>query len=563
MAQKINNSALKYLWILILGITFIMFPYKASLQENTVQITDLDSIYESKTHNQKIEYNLAVLIESYYSHGIDKAKEFALRKNIEMVDNLVQVVVEVEANNEAQNDLQSSVTLISKQIESIGGRIETTFRNLIQSQIPIQFLEYISQLSNVRFVRLPIKPILTQNILSEGVPKIGASQWQNMANYRSSNEVKVCVLDAGFKDYNYLLGKELPSTVITKSFRYDQNIYYHKHGTACAEIIYDVCPNAKFYLVNFNTDVEHHNAVNWIVSQDIDIISYSMGWYNIGAGDGTGPICEDVKRAYSNGILWINAAGNEAEDHWEGTFSDTDLDGWHNFSGIDEILEFWVPAYTIVSAYLNWDDWGMWNGTSYSGSNQDFDLYLYYFTGSTWIQVDKSLNWQGGWQWPVESISGWASTISTYWGIAIRKFKATRNVKFELFIEGNSSPIQYNVKSGSIAIPADSSYAITVGATDWRDDSYHSYSSQGPTNDGRIKPDFVAPSGVSTYSYGNYGFYGTSASAPLTAGAFALILDKTPYQLNQVLKIIENRVKDLGPTGKDNIYGLGRINLIK
>ena len=34
------------------------------------------------------------------------------------------------------------------------------------------------------------------------------------------------------------------------------------------------------------------------------------------------------------------------------------------------------------------------------------------------------------------------------------------------------------------------------------------YSSRGPTTDGRIKPELVAPTGVSTVSYGKSDFYG-------------------------------------------------------
>ena len=34
---------------------------------------------------------------------------------------------------------------------------------------------------------------------------------------------------------------------------------------------------------------------------------------------------------------------------------------------------------------------------------------------------------------------------------------------------------------------------ITVGAVDWRGNALKPYSSQGPTDDGRLKPDIFAP----------------------------------------------------------------------
>ena len=163
----------------------------------------------------------------------------------------------------------------------------------------------------------------------------------------------------------------------------------------------------------------------------------------------------------------------------------------------------------------------------------------------------------------MESVGYWYSTASTYWGISIDRYSATRNVELELFVKGNTQPLEYNVPAGSLIVPADSAHAIAVGATDWSDDSYHSYSSRGPTSDGRVKPDFCAPSGISCSSYGSQNFYGTSASAPHVAGAFALLRGKTPFTYEQIKAILEARAVDLGVSGKDNRFGLGRLNLLK
>jgi tetratricopeptide (TPR) repeat protein len=73
----------------------------------------------------------------------------------------------------------------------------------------------------------------------------------------------------------------------------------------------------------------------------------------------------------------------------------------------------------------------------------------------------------------------------------------------------------------------------------------------------------VAPSGVSSATYGDLGFSGTSASAPHVAGAFALLIAKLPYTVDEIKSIIEARALDLGSSGKDNIFGLGRLKLSK
>jgi len=560
-----NKRAKRITWIgfAFLAALMILWPNKAQLQDQSHFIKDLSPLNDyPKEGNPRMEYVLYKLMETYLTQGMEEAREFARQRSIDMEGDFVRVVLASETGSASEAETNMKVSLVKSQVESLGGKVETSYRQLVQSVVPLQALAALADLQGVRYLRLPLKPYVC--VTSEGVSKTGADRYHSREPYRSEHEAKVCVLDLGFQGYQNLLGNELPSSVTTRSFRANGSLTANeKHGTACAEIVHDMAPEAKMWLVNFNTDVEHHNAVDWIINQGVEIISYSIGWFNAGAGNGTGPICEDVKDAANSGIIWSSASGVYAEDHWEGTHSDPDGDRWHNYSGIDEIQYFYVPAYYIVSAYLNWDDWGSWNGTSYSGSNQDYDLYLYWYYGGNWYYVDRSENWQTGWQWPVERISGWYSTVSTYWGIAIRRYSATRNVKHELFVRGNSQPLEYNKPEGSLIVPADSAQAIAVGATDWSDDSYHSYSSRGPTHDGRVKPDLSAPSGISCSTYGSQNFYGTSASAPHVAGAFALLRGKTPFTYEQIKAILDARALDLGVSGKDNKFGLGRLNLLK
>ena len=52
-----------------------------------------------------------------------------------------------------------------------------------------------------------------------------------------------------------------------------------------------------------------------------------------------------VADAKANGILWVNAAGNAAQNHWSGNFID-DGDDNNVFSGVDDVFN----RFTIGSA---------------------------------------------------------------------------------------------------------------------------------------------------------------------------------------------------------------------
>ncbi|MGV6814117.1 MAG: S8 family serine peptidase [Phycisphaerales bacterium] len=128
----------------------------------------------------------------------------------------------------------------------------------------------------------------------------------------------------------------------------------------------------------------------------------------------------------------------------------------------------------------------------------------------------------------------------------------------------------------STAPPACAKNHITVGSVDSDTDLTSSFSSWGPTDDGRIKPDISAPGcqvggdgGVtSTSSSGGYTtMCGTSMASPTTTGVSALIMEQyritfpdRPEMRNATLKtILANSAVDRGNVGPDYKYGYGSI----
>lgn len=97
-----------------------------------------------------------------------------------------------------------------------------------------------------------------------------------------------------------------------------------------------------------------------------------------------------------------------------------------------------------------------------------------------------------------------------------------------------------------------------------------SFSSRGPTRDGRIKPELVAK-GVGQYSTtesGGYGnLQGTSMAAPVVTGITALLLEQWSRTMGpigptaDVLKaLLIQGAEDLGNPGPDYTFGFGLVN---
>ena len=61
-------------------------------------------------------------------------------------------------------------------------------------------------------------------------------------------------------------------------------------------------------------------------------------------------------------------------------------------------------------------------------TDQDYDLLLFAWNGSSWVPVASSQNVQSGTQQPTEKIATYITPVTTYYGIAVGKYSSTRNV---------------------------------------------------------------------------------------------------------------------------------------
>jgi len=535
--------------------------------EMTLPVDDLVEVQETKSHvitNPKLDSSLNQLLDIHRNKGMTRSQTFATTHGIVLEGDRVQVVI--VTTSQAIDKLTDSVT-------SLSGEVQGQYEGHLQVLVPIDSLESLAERQHVQRIREPSRPItleLTElgSAITEGVAVSNVAAWHT-AGYDGTG-VRVAVIDIGFTDYSTLQGSDLPGSVGTYDWT-GSGMDGSEHGTACAEIVHDMAPGASIDLHKISTDVELGQAVSRAITDGVDIISMSLGWTYDGPGDGTGYLASIVANARSNGIFYTTAAGNEAEVTWAGNYDNSGSyhawDGasvWYNFMGSSPSSCYNFYSGTRLRAGLHWDDW--------DAVNQDYNLHLYRWPleGSTIYSVASSTNTQNGvpGQTPVEYIS-YTATGGNCYAWVVERVNSDRNVCLRLSAP-KTGHLNYWTTSRSITFPADSPDAVTVGAVDVNSPySLEYYSSQGPTFGtsgvclgGSIKPDIVAYAKVSTASYGSAGFAGTSAATPHVAGAAALVKQLYPaYTVAQLQNYLESEALDQGASGKDNLYGWGRLYL--
>src|SRR6185503_135189 len=161
-------------------------------------------------------------------------------------------------------------------------------------------------------------------------------------------------------------------------------------------------------------------------------------------------------------------------------------DRFLNFSGgSNDLLLQESASTTTVQLFLNWNQYGH--------SLTDLDLYVYNRFNQL---VILSAGGQTVAQDPAEAVSfTYDPAVAPYRVRVYRYSGSTSGLDVTLFSFNHN--FDRPVAASSFMDPSNASGVFCVGAIDQRtydvNPVIESYSSQGPTNDGRQKPDLVAP----------------------------------------------------------------------
>ncbi len=217
-----------------------------------------------------------------------------------------------------------------------------------------------------------------------------ATTWQQ-AGYTVAG-VKVGDPRRGFEGFASRLGSELPASVEALCFP-DLGVSSPDladcvtpdvtHGTAVAETIVDMAPNAQLFVSNANSQADKAAAISWMTANGVRVINYSQAGSLLlqGMGDGTSPYSNSdyalLDSAVSGGALFVASAGNSGQTTWTGTPSDANANGWVEFAGMDENDQITMEAGEVISVAARWAsatsdyDLTLWDGDTLVASAQD------------------------------------------------------------------------------------------------------------------------------------------------------------------------------------------------
>ena len=377
--------------------------------------------------------------------------------------------------------------------EAAGAEVTVTQDGVVYAWVPLDAVEDLGRARALHYMSAqsraqPDYPAAAAagRLAVDGVAKIGAERMHR--DGVTGAGVKVGILDFGFERYGELQRKgRVPAPAAAKAFNQSGRWEAEsRHGTACAEIVHAMAPDAELYLAAMDGyDSQFLQAARWLAEQGVQIVTYS-GNSRGGPLDGRGTKDKLVDELSARGILWVNSAGNYAERHWSGIAEDRDGDGWiETWPNGQEFLEV-APHRGEYRLMVQWDDWG--EDPSRPAATLDLDAYLFQIPSAGPPElVAESVNAQRGRGKPQEWLVGEVPDRESSYTLALRAPRGTRRVRIHVQAL-NQTQVTPKIAASSIGSPATARTALAVGAVDVDSDALAPYSSHGPTSTAGSSP---------------------------------------------------------------------------
>lgn len=471
--------------------------------------------------------------------------------------------------------LRAELAKLGVEVELVS---ETTGK--VQAWVPYSLVRQVATLADISRVAAPSYPHhATGSTVTEGDVVHLTNELRALGI--TGEGVRVGIISDGSRDrtQSQALG-ELPGHIVTYGLCVPREEdlancfrgFSCNEGTAIAEIVHDIAPDAALAIAASGTSLEFVERVNLLVNDfGADVIIDDIGYFGepfFADGDiamGVAAITDDV--------VYVSSAGNGADDHYEANYVARLVEGisLHNFgsaegAAVDTSLDFTVEPGGYLLTFMQWND-------EFGTSANDYDLFYTEPDGLFFLcPACGSQALQTGAGDPFEAVCYHNPGASDVDGdLLVARFSgAVRTV--EMFMVGPGVELEYNHPGGSVFGHAAVREVLAVGAINYSDpghDDATEYSARGPARvdfpalEERPKPDIIAIDGVSVTGTGGFPseFFGTSASAPHVAAIAGLLKHAAPDATAADLRaaLLAGAV-DIGPPGRDSVNGEGRAD---
>ena len=572
----------------ILAITiFCLLPLNQSLAELSLNSSKTKELNGSSKVNSSLKGLSNKISNMAVTRGdAESTRLSSLSTPLIKVDDNGNVQVYLYCNEVSDSNLE--------ELLSIGLIVEEVNEDLklIQGWLPYENLEEAAEAGFVVKVAPPsYAHTRAGSLTTQGDAVLGSDDVRNILGFDGTG-VKIGVISDGVDSLAMSQATgDLPGFVDVGS-----NANGGDEGTAMLEIIHDIAPGADLaFYTAFPTSMNFLNAITFFMNNGVDIIVDDVGFLTQPYFQ-DGELAQAAQNAVDNGIIFVSAAGNDAQRHYQAFYIDDGGldpdDDLHNFGAAaggssDVGMTYEIPGGGLAAFFLQWSD-------PFGSSSNDYDLFIVdSFSGDI---LDSGTNPQDGnddpFEFAIVENDGFDSLLVE---IIILKFSGTpQTLEIHFNLDGDLT--EFNVPGDAIFGHPAAPGVLATAAFDWMTpNTIESFSSQGPVSiispsnavlssttttnvaisEQRDKPELSAPDGVSTTVPGFTTFFGTSAAVPHAAAVAALVLEAIEFtesnatlgdptiakrQVVEVKNALTSTAVDLGQPGFDNISGFGRIN---
>ena len=291
----------------------------------------------------------------------------------------IQTVDVTETNVRALRDLGAKVQLVGEPHPNKAKGEVLTAVPTIEGFLAVDAIESVKDLSFVRYIRLPDYAVhntgsvdtqgdsilqaeasrsmlgvdgtgVAVGVLSDGIGGIFVTGCATACGPTSANPSPISLGDLPAMDANGNSTTGMRNNgslvaasggIIAQSFNSPPNLEacfvpcdttsgMGSEGTAMLEIVHDLAPKAQLYFSNGETPMQFEQAADYLASR-ADVVVTDISFTSTPPFDGTSSVSVNSADALNNDgnpvRAFVVAAGNFAQDHYEGTYVDSGIDG--------------------------------------------------------------------------------------------------------------------------------------------------------------------------------------------------------------------------------------------